>query len=77
MGQSLPPGAGAGFGEPLSGAGVGSVGTGVVSAGGLGLVFFRQMAMFNYGGVATVILAVLLLIIVGEIVSYYARKAII
>lgn len=50
---------------------------GLVGAGGLGLVFFRQMAMFNYGGVATVILAVLLLIIVGEIVSYYARKAII
>jgi phosphonate transport system permease protein len=50
---------------------------GLVGAGGLGLVFFRQMAMLNYGGVATVILAVLLLIILGEIISYYARKAVI
>src|SRR5207248_1953278 len=50
---------------------------GLVGAGGLGLVFFRQMAMLNYGGVATVILAVLLLILAGELVSYYARKAII
>lgn len=50
---------------------------GLVGAGGLGLVLFRQMAMLNYGGVATVILAVLLLIIAGEIVSYYARKAVI
>ena len=49
---------------------------GLVGAGGLGLVFFRQMAMLNYGGVATVILAVLLLIILGEIISYYARKAV-
>jgi phosphonate transport system permease protein len=50
---------------------------GLVGAGGLGLVFFRQMAMLNYGGVATVILAVLCLIILGEVVSYYARKAVI
>ena len=50
---------------------------GLVGAGGLGLVFFRQMAMLNYGGVATVILAVLCLIILGEIISYYARKAVI
>jgi ABC-type phosphate/phosphonate transport system permease subunit len=49
---------------------------GLVGAGGLGLVFFRQMAMLNYGGVATVILAVLCLIIFGEIVSHYARKAV-
>jgi phosphonate transport system permease protein len=50
---------------------------GLVGAGGLGLVLFRQMAMVNYGGVATVILAVLLLIIFGEVVSHYARKAVI
>ena len=50
---------------------------GLVGAGGLGLVLFRQMAMLNYGGVATVILAVLCLIILGEIVSHYARKAVI
>ena len=50
---------------------------GLVGAGGLGLVLFRQMAMFNYGGIATVILAVLLLIVFGEVVSHYARKAVI
>ena len=50
---------------------------GLVGAGGLGLVLFRQMAMLNYGGVTTVILTVLLLIIIGEVVSYYARKAVI
>jgi phosphonate transport system permease protein len=49
---------------------------GLVGAGGLGLVLFRQMAMVNYGGVATVICAVLLLIVFGEIVSHYARKAV-
>lgn len=50
---------------------------GLVGAGGLGLVFFRQMAQFNYGGVTMVILAILALIVVGEIVSHYARKAVI
>lgn len=50
---------------------------GLVGAGGLGLVLFRQMAMFNYGGIATVIVAVLLLIVFGEVVSHYARKAVI
>lgn len=49
---------------------------GLVGAGGLGLVLFRQMAMFNYGGVATVILVVLLLILLAEVVSHYARKAV-
>jgi phosphonate transport system permease protein len=48
---------------------------GLVGAGGLGLALFRQMAMYNYGGVATVILVVLSLIIFGEIASYYARKS--
>lgn len=50
---------------------------GLVGAGGLGLVLFRQLAMSNYGGVATVIVAVVLLIIIGEVVSHYARKAVI
>jgi phosphonate transport system permease protein len=50
---------------------------GLVGAGGLGLALFRQMAMFNYGGISTVILAVLVLIIFGEIVSYYVRRAVI
>ena len=50
---------------------------GLVGAGGLGLVLFRQMAMSNNGGIAVVILAVLALITVGEVISYYARKAVI
>ena len=50
---------------------------GLVGAGGLGLLLFRQMAMSNYGGIAVVILAVLALIVCGEVISYYARKAII
>lgn len=49
---------------------------GLVGAGGLGLVFFRQMAMFNYGGVTMVLLAILVLIVIGEIISHYARKAV-
>jgi phosphonate transport system permease protein len=49
---------------------------GLVGAGGLGLVFFRQMAMFNYGGVTMVLLAILVLIMLGEAVSHYARKAV-
>ena len=50
---------------------------GLVGAGGLGLVLFRQMAMSNYGGIATVVLVVLGLILIAEIISYYARKAVI
>jgi phosphonate transport system permease protein len=50
---------------------------GLVGAGGLGLALFRQMAMSNYGGIATVVLVVLALIIAGEVISYYARKAVI
>ena len=48
-----------------------------VGAGGLGLVFFRQLNTFNEGGVTAVILAILLLILFGELVSYFVRKAII
>ena len=50
---------------------------GLVGAGGLGLVFFRQLNTFNYPGVTTVIIAILILILFGEVVSYYVRKAII
>jgi phosphonate transport system permease protein len=49
---------------------------GLVGAGGLGLTFHRQMVMFNYPGVTTVILAILLLIVVGEVASHYVRKAV-
>ncbi|MCX5832909.1 MAG: phosphonate ABC transporter, permease protein PhnE [Deltaproteobacteria bacterium] len=51
--------------------------TGLVGAGGLGLTIQRQLLMYNYGGVTTVILAMLVLIGIGEVVSYYARRAII
>lgn len=50
---------------------------GLVGAGGLGLTFHRQLVMYNYQGVTTVILAILCLIGFGEVCSYYARKAII
>lgn len=50
---------------------------GLVGAGGLGLAFFRQMNSFNYGGVTMVILAILSLIVLGEIVSHYVRKSVI
>jgi phosphonate transport system permease protein len=50
---------------------------GLVGAGGLGLTFHRQLVMYNYGGVTTVIIALLLLIAIGEVGSYYIRKAII
>ncbi len=48
----------------------------LVGAGGLGLTFHRQMVMFNYPGVTTVILAILGLIVLGEVFSHYARKAV-
>ncbi len=50
---------------------------GLVGAGGLGLLLFRQMAMSNYGGIAVVVLAVLALIVIGEVASHYARRAVI
>lgn len=50
---------------------------GLVGAGGLGFSLFRQMAQFNYGGITTVILVVLVLIILGEVVSRYVRRAVI
>lgn len=49
---------------------------GLVGAGGLGLTFHRQMVMFNWPGVTTVILAILVLIVIGEVASHYIRKAV-
>ncbi len=49
---------------------------GLVGAGGLGLTFHRQMVMFNWPGVTTVILAILGLIALGELLSHHARKAV-
>ena len=50
---------------------------GLVGAGGLGLVFFRQMNTFNFAGVTTVIIAIFGIILVGEVVSYFTRKSVI
>jgi len=50
---------------------------GLVGAGGLGLAFHRQMVMFNYPGVTTVIAAILVLIMLGEVISHRIRKAVI
>ncbi|MBL93943.1 MAG: phosphonate ABC transporter, permease protein PhnE [Magnetovibrio sp.] len=50
---------------------------GFVGAGGLGLVFFRQMNTFNFHGVTSVIIAIFGIIIIGEVFSYFARKAVI
>ena len=50
---------------------------GLVGAGGLGLVFFRQMNTFNFHGVMSVIVAILILILIGEVVSFWSRRAII
>jgi len=50
---------------------------GLVGAGGLGLMLERQILMYNHQGVTTVIMAILVIITIGEIISYYARKAVI
>jgi phosphonate transport system permease protein len=50
---------------------------GLVGAGGLGLALHRQMASYNYGGIATVIFVILALIVLGELFSAWARKRVI
>lgn len=50
---------------------------GLVGAGGLGLMFFRQMNTFNFPGVTTVIFAILCIILVGEILSHFGRRSVI
>jgi phosphonate transport system permease protein len=50
---------------------------GLVGAGGLGLVFFRQMNTFNFHGVMSVIVAIFGLILIGEVLSYWTRRKII
>jgi phosphonate transport system permease protein len=50
---------------------------GLVGAGGLGLALHRQMASYNYGGIATVIFVILLLIVFGEVFSAWARRKVI
>jgi len=50
---------------------------GLVGAGGLGFMLHHQMVLYNYQGITSVILAMLLLVCAGEIVSYYTRKKIV
>ena len=50
---------------------------GLVGAGGLGLMFFRQMNTFNFPGVTTVLVAIFGIILIGEVVSHFARKTVI
>jgi len=50
---------------------------GIVGAGGLGLAFQRQMSNYNYAGVTTVILCIIIMVIIGEFVSAIIRKNII
>ena len=50
---------------------------GLVGAGGLGHVFFRQMNTFNHHGVTTVIIAILGIIMIGEVISHYTRNRVI
>lgn len=47
---------------------------GLVGAGGLGLVFFRQLNTFNYHGVMTVIIMILIIILIGETASHAIRR---
>ena len=47
---------------------------GLVGAGGLGLVFFRQMNTFNYHGVTAVMIMILAIILVGELASHTIRR---
>ena len=50
---------------------------GLVGAGGLGLALHRQMASYNYGGIATVIFVILVIIVLGELFSAWARRKVI
>jgi len=47
---------------------------GLVGAGGLGLVFFRQMNTFNFHGVTAVMIMILAIILVGELASHAIRR---
>ena len=49
---------------------------GLVGAGGLGLALHRQMVAYNYGGIVAVILVILGIILIGEVSSTHARKAV-
>jgi phosphonate transport system permease protein len=50
---------------------------GMVGAGGLGLLFSQQIQNYNYGNVGTCILAVVVLVVFGELASKYIRAKLI
>ncbi len=50
---------------------------GMVGAGGIGLHFSEQMKSYNYGNAGACVLAVVVLVIVGEIVSNRIRTKLI
>jgi len=50
---------------------------GLVGAGGLGLALFRQMAASSSGGISAVVVVILALILLGEVASHHARKALV
>jgi phosphonate transport system permease protein len=49
---------------------------GLVGAGGLGLTFHNQMQSSNYAGVTSVLIVILLIMLIGEVLSHYSRKAV-
>lgn len=49
---------------------------GLVGAGGLGLMFHNQMQSANYPGVTSVLIVILIIMLIGEVISHYARKAV-
>jgi phosphonate transport system permease protein len=50
---------------------------GMVGAGGLGLLFSQQIQNYNYGNVGSCILAVVILVVAGEVASKYIRAKLI
>ena len=50
---------------------------GMVGAGGIGLHFSEQMKTYNYGNAGACVLAVVALVIVGEVVSNRVRTRLI
>ena len=50
---------------------------GLVGAGGLGLSFHNQFISSNYAGVSTVLLAIFLIIVLGEAISIRLRRRIV
>jgi len=47
---------------------------GIVGAGGLGLTLQRQIILYNYRGVTTVLLSILAIVLFSEVIAHYIRK---